>query len=93
MILQATSLPLRVCRELIMLFYMNMDVLNTFRFNNRFPCYLDGEFDVVAQVRSNAVPAIHLGHVKEDLSYHVGALDEPEIILQAVDHALNQSKD
>lgn len=39
-------------------------------------------------MRSNAVPAVHLGHVKEDFSHHVGALDEAKVILQAVDHAL-----
>ena len=53
---------------------------------------LDGEFDIIAQVRSNAIAAVHLGHVEEDFSNNVGALDEPKIILQAVDHALNHVK-
>ena len=53
---------------------------------------LDGEFDVISQVRSNAIAAVHLGHVEEDFSNNVGALDEPKIILQAVDHALNHVK-
>ena len=55
--------------------------------------YLDGEFDVVTEVRSNAVTAVHLGHVEEDFPYHVSALNEAKIILQAVDHALNHKKD
>ena len=43
-------------------------------------------------MRSNAIAAVHLGHVEEDFSNNVGALDEPKIILQAVDHALNHVK-